>query len=394
MTTIAKGADDTERKDYCLAKIENASTHLLGIINDILDMSKIEEGKFELSCTEFEFAVMLQRIANIFEFRLGEKKQTLTVNADPSIPLRIITDEQRLAQVITNLIGNAVKFTPDEGSIFLTVRRLDNGADPLFCELELRVTDTGIGISKEQQAKLFQSFVQVDSSISRKFGGTGLGLAISKKIVEMMQGRIWIESEAGKGASFIFTIKAEVPAVVSIASIHSIPAPVIPQTAAQLETQTPAPADPAPAAKDADAQAAAADTDAAMPDFSGKRILLAEDVEINREIVVTILEPLGLEITEAEDGQKVYDIFCADPEKFDLIFMDIHMPGKDGYEASRLIRAFDHPRAKTIPILAMTANVFKEDVERCLAAGMNDHMGKPLDFDVVMAKLTRYLGNN
>jgi CheY-like chemotaxis protein len=356
MTKIAKDSSEPKRKDYCLDKIESASAHLLGIINDILDMSKIEENKFELSCTEFEFFTMIERVINIFEFRLGEKKQKLIVEKDPSIPRRIITDEQRLAQVITNLISNSIKFTPDEGTITLSMRTLEDKEEG-FCTLEITVTDTGIGIPKEQHGKLFHSFVQVDSSIARKFGGTGLGLAISKKIVELMCGEIRVESEEGKGSSFIFTIRAGVTAVSAVSSSAS--------------------------------SAAVSDTPL---DYNGKRILLAEDVGINREIVIAVLEPLGLEIVEAEDGKKACDLFRANPDNFDLIFMDIHMPGIDGYEAARQIRVIDHPAAKTIPIIAMTANVFKEDVERCLAAGMNGHIGKPLDFDAVLAVLAKYLG--
>jgi signal transduction histidine kinase/CheY-like chemotaxis protein len=407
MTNIAKDSDDPDRKDYCLDKIESASVHLLGIINDILDMSKIEEDKFELSYTEFEFDAMIQRVVNIFEFRLGEKKQKLTVNQDPAIPKRIITDDQRLAQVITNLIGNAIKFTPEGGDITLSVQRLPD-TDEGLCTIKINITDTGIGIPKEQQGKLFQSFVQVDSSIARKFGGTGLGLAISKKIIELMQGEIHIESEINKGSSFIFTIRAEIP------------------DAASEEIND------------------GKDVPDELPDFTGKRILLAEDVEINREIVITALEPLGLTIIEAEDGQKAYDLYCANPGNYDLIFMDIHMPGIDGWETTKLIRAFEAdylpentkhvpaenapefakhvptetvlenakhvPTAdalefakqtpqlsespKGIPIIAMTANVFKEDVEHCHAAGMNDHIGKPVDFNAVMLVLKKYLGNS
>jgi signal transduction histidine kinase/CheY-like chemotaxis protein len=360
MTNIAKGSNDLARKDYCLEKIESASVHLLGVINDILDMSKIEEDKFELSYTEFELSAMIQRVANIFEFRLGEKKQTLTVNLSPDLPQKIITDDQRLAQVITNLMGNAVKFTPEGGNITLSVRRLDD-EEPNYCTLEIIVKDTGIGIPKEQQSKLFASFVQVDSSIGRKFGGTGLGLAISKKIVELMNGKIWIESEKGNGASFIFTIRAEIGALET------------PELIADISAEK--------------ALGGGADE----TDFHGKQILLAEDVEINREIVITILEPLGLKIIEAEDGQKAYDLFRADPDAFDLIFMDIHMPGVDGYESTRLIRALAPKKAKTVPIIAMTANVFREDIEHCRAAGMNDHIGKPLDFTAVTAMLKKYL---
>ena len=358
MTTIATGSKDIKRKNYCLGKISGASAHLMGIINDILDMSKIEEGKFELSCTEFDFHAMLQRVASLFEFRLREKEQHLNLITDPSIPSRIITDEQRLAQVITNLIGNAIKFTPDEGKITLESKILTRNGEGSDCVMELRVTDTGIGISKEQQAKLFHSFVQVDSSISRKFGGTGLGLAISKKIVEMMHGGIRIESEMGHGSSFIVTIKVELP----------------PQEAVPVH------------GPDADPVALTAD-------FSGKRILLAEDVEINREIVLTLLEDFNMEIVEAEDGGQAFDKFSANPNRFDLIFMDIHMPNINGYEATRLIRSLDHPKAKTVPIIAMTANVFKEDIDKCMEAGMNGHVGKPLDFAEVAALLKKHLSN-
>ncbi|MDR0316198.1 MAG: PAS domain-containing protein, partial [Treponema sp.] len=215
MTTIAKDSNDVTRKDYCLGKIEGASAHLLGIIDDVLDMSKIESGKFELSCTDFDFFAMLQRVNNMFEFRFGEKKQQFSVNTGPRIPSHVISDEQRLSQVIANLISNAIKFTPEGGKISLDVQRIDSGDDPLSCELELRVTDSGIGISEEQQGILFQSFVQVDSGIARKFGGTGLGLVISKRIVEMMQGNIWIESDLGKGSTFIFRVKAQIPESIS-----------------------------------------------------------------------------------------------------------------------------------------------------------------------------------
>jgi len=359
MTSIATDSPDPERKNYCLGKISGASTHLLGIINDILDMSKIEEGKFELSNTEFNFSAMLQRVKNIFEFLISQKKQNFIMDADPLIPARIISDEQRLAQVITNLLSNAVKFTPDGGTIGLTAKRVDSKENLDSCTLELRVSDTGIGISKKEQSKLFNSFVQVDSSISRKYGGTGLGLAISKGIVEMMHGDIRIESESGRGTTFIVTIVAEMLRQTVTANDNALE---------ELES--------------------AAD---GKIDFGGKNILLVEDVEINREIVIALLEDYNINITEAENGWEAFDKICAHPEFFDLIFMDIHMPGVDGYESTKLIRAIDNPHAKEIPIIAMTANVFKEDVANCLAAGMNSHIGKPLDFDEVMAILNKYL---
>jgi CheY-like chemotaxis protein len=368
MTAIGKSAKELERKDYCLGKIEGASTHLLGVINDILDMSKIEADKFELSCTEFDFGVMLRRIVSVLEFRLNEKKQRLTVNEEPGVPSHIVSDEQRLSQVISNLLTNAVKFTPEEGDISIGVRRVDgeNPGGPFgegpACTLEIRVTDTGIGISGEQQDKLFRSFAQADSSVSRKYGGTGLGLVISKRIVELMEGNIRIESKFGRGASFIFTIRAGIG-----------------PSALELK-----PADPAEKAGGAEGGDL----------FAGRRILLAEDVEINREIVLSLLEPTGLKIDEAENGREAFDKFAANPERYDLIFMDIHMPELDGYAATRLIRKLDKPWAGQVPIIAMTANVFKEDVEKCLAAGMNDHTGKPLDFDNVMALLRKHLDSH
>jgi signal transduction histidine kinase len=203
MTNIGKSAVDTERKNYCLNKIQDASNHLLGVINDILDMSKIESGKFELSNEKFDFERLLQRVINVITFRSDEKHQKLSVYIDKNIPRTLVGDDQRLTQVITNLVGNAVKFTPDGGSISLKTKLLgdENGVSTI----QISITDTGIGISAEQQAKLFSTFQQAESSTTRKYGGTGLGLTISKNIVDMMDGRIWIESELGKGATFTFT---------------------------------------------------------------------------------------------------------------------------------------------------------------------------------------------
>jgi CheY-like chemotaxis protein/nitrogen-specific signal transduction histidine kinase len=386
MASIGKAADSMERKDYCFNKIEAASIHLLGVINDILDMSKIEADKLELSYTEFDFEATIGRVLSILEQRFAEKKQHLIINVEQSVPRRIISDEQRLSQIITNLLTNATKFTPDEGTITVHAGLVSSGEsdaggaeDPVGwegrCVLEISVRDTGIGIAREQQSKLFESFAQVDSSISRRFGGTGLGLAISKRIVEMMNGGIRVESELGKGSAFIFTIQ------VGLSADQMAPRITRVEDGAARGQQEPG--------RDAD-------------DFSGCRILLAEDVEINREIVLALLEPLGLTIDEAENGRVAYDKFAAAPDAYDLIFMDIHMPEVDGYEATRLIRAREaelrisqpNPPESPVPIIAMTANVFKEDIERCLASGMDGHLGKPLDFDEVSAVLRQYLNRS
>lgn len=358
MAEIARASDDPAKKEYCLNRISEASVHLLGVINDVLDMSKIEAGKLELSETDFTLESLLRQVETVVNLKMEEKKQCFSLSVDKDVPAALVADRQHLAQVITNFLSNANKFTPEGGAVSMRVSRLTDAEDGR-CTLQVEVADNGIGISEDQQTRLFRSFEQADGSISRKFGGTGLGLAISKKIVEMMGGRAWVESELGSGARFFFTFRAGVGTALPAA---------------------------APAAQE---------TAAAMPDdeelFVGKRILLAEDVAINREILVTLLEHTGVVIDCAENGLVACNMFQETPDKYDMIFMDIHMPEMDGIEATRRIRAMDIPRAATIPIVAMTANVFREDIERCCAAGMNDHVGKPLELDEVLAKMRLYL---
>jgi CheY-like chemotaxis protein len=345
---------------YSLTRIADASKLLLGIITDILDMSKIEAGKLELSTVEFNFEEMIQHVENVVRFRTDEKNQTLTVHIEKDMPKNFIGDDQRLAQVITNLVGNAVKFTPENGSI--NIDSLFLGEEKGVCTVQISVKDSGIGISPEQQAKLFQPFQQADSGTARKFGGTGLGLAISCNIVEMMGGRIWIDSELGKGSTFTFTVRLakadEGAKELSEQRINRDNAR-IPQDTAGI--------------------------------FKGKRILLAEDIEINREIVQTLLEPTQIRIECAENGREAVRMFRQSPDNYDMVLMDVQMPEMDGYEATSAIRALNTPKALTIPIIAMTANVFREDIEKCIECGMNGHVGKPLDFNEVIAILRQYL---
>ena len=359
MTFIGKTTNDMERKNYTLGKIESASSHLLGIINDILDMSKIEANKMELSILDFDFHKVIKNVIDIIQFRVNEKKQDFHVSIDENIPDILSGDDQRLSQVITNLLSNAVKFTPEKGTITLDTRLVDleNG----ICVIEFKVSDTGIGISKEQQANLFNSFEQAENSIARKFGGTGLGLAISKRIVEMMGGRIWIESELGKGSVFFFTIRIK-----------------------RAETTH--------LREHADVDKTGQDGNDRNT-FRGCRLLLAEDVELNREIVVTLLKSTELEIECAENGVEALRMFSERPDSYDMIFMDVQMPEMDGLETTRRIRSLDFPNAKSVPIVAMTANAFREDVEVCLNAGMDGHVGKPLDIEAILKKLRKHLAN-
>jgi len=352
MTYIGKTADDIPRKDYCFEKIESASQHLLGIINDILDMSKIEANMFELSREVFHFDKMLQQVINIISFRADEKKQIVTMNVDEAIPRALIGDDQRLAQIITNLLGNAVKFTPQNGSIELNSRLVDE-EDGVYT-IRITVKDSGIGISHEQQKQLFRAFQQADSRISRRFGGTGLGLAISKNIIEMMGGKIELESEPGKGSSFSFTFKAE---------------------SGSMEEE----------------QSTKEEKIDYSGIFNGYKILVAEDVEINREIIEVLIEPTLLKADYAVTGKEAVEMFEKKQDEYDLILMDVQMPDMDGYEATKIIREYNGTYAKTVPIVAMTANVFREDIEKCIAVGMNAHIGKPLDVGEFLEMLRKYL---
>jgi signal transduction histidine kinase/CheY-like chemotaxis protein len=479
MTRIGKSSADNERKDYAFDKIDSASKHLLGVINDILDISKIEAGKFELSPTEFYFETMLQRVITISNFRIEEKNQNLTVHIDDRIPKVLFGDEQRLAQVVTNLLSNAVKFTPEKGLIQVNTELVDE--EDGFCTIKIIVTDSGIGISPEQQAKLFQSFQQAETSTSRKFGGTGLGLAISKSIVDMMGGDIWIESELGKGASFIFSVKVKKVEVKErlvhdwynirflaidddpitlehfreivekfgascdtiltgedalkdfekngaydfyfvdyrlpgmngieftriikeknggtenshVILMSAIEWGIIEEAATEagVERFLPKPIFPSAIVDIVNGYLGIEKIDVEIEpedvniNYEGYNILLAEDVEINREIIETLLESTLINIDHAEDGDQAVKMFSETPDKYDMIFMDVQMPNMNGHEATRVIRALDIPGAKEIPIIAMTANVFKEDVEKCLESGMNGHIGKPVDLDEVLEQL-------
>jgi CheY-like chemotaxis protein/two-component sensor histidine kinase len=353
MTDIAKKTDDPQRKEDCLTKISLASKHLLNLINDVLDMSKIEADKLDLDFHPLSMLKVIRDSVSVMSVRSEEKKQMLTVDIDDSLPKFIIGDELRLMQIITNLLSNAIKFTPEGGRISLIATH-----DPTSASIRIEVADTGIGISKEQQKRLFNSFEQADAGTTRKFGGTGLGLVISKQLVEKMGGHIWVESAPGEGATFIFTFKYE-----SCEDDFDIE-----QYNSYLSR-----------------------TVIDLPNFEGRTIIVAEDVEINQEIISAMLEETALVSDFAINGVDAVSMFKKTPDKYDLILMDIQMPEMDGYDATRAIRALGTEKAVSIPIIALSANVFKEDIDKCLEAGMTGHLGKPIDYDVLISTLNQYL---
>ncbi|MDR0856217.1 MAG: response regulator [Clostridiales bacterium] len=356
MTTIARAAAGVERKDDCLDKIDAASQHLLSVINDILDMSKIEAHKLTLISGEFNFVKMLQDVVNVSSFLAGKNKQDLGVTIAHNIPQVLIGDDRRLSQVIANLLSNAIKFTPEGGKISVDARCTEEQGDR--CTVRVSVGDTGIGMTPAQTAKIFNSFEQADSGAARKFGGTGLGLAISRSIVEMMNGEIWVESEPGKGSTFCFYVQLRR----GEATAAPLPAPDVPLAAAVEEL-----------------------------DLTGKTILLVEDVLINQEIVIELLADTGVTIECADNGIDAVKMVAAAPGKYGLIFMDMQMPEMGGCEATERIRALGTAYAKTVPIFAMTANVFQEDIDKCKQAGMNGHIGKPFNLSEVLRLLASTL---
>jgi len=361
MTGIGERAKNIDEKDRAFSKIENASSHLLGVINDVLDMAKIEANKLELSPVEYNYEKMLQKVITVVGYRAEEKQQFLTVNIDSNVPKFIVGDDQRLAQVITNLLSNAIKFTPEGGKIeFLTSLIGEIGDE---CKLRIEVADNGIGLSPEQQDKLFKVFEQADRGTSRMFGGTGLGLSISKRIIELMGGNIWVESELGNGARFIITLET-----LRIEKGYDY-----------INENLDANANPSDDLKQMDGR------------FAGMKMLIAEDIEINREILISLLENTGLVLDSVENGMEALNMVESSKDKYDIILMDVQMPVMDGLEATRQIRALTSYKREELPIIAMTANVFKDDVEACLEAGMDDHLSKPIDVDKVFEVLSKHL---
>jgi signal transduction histidine kinase/DNA-binding response OmpR family regulator len=469
MTTLAKKTDDREKIKQFLGNTDEAAHRLLSLINDILDMSKIESGKLTIVPNDFEFTKMIDTAMTVIKQNAREKGVTVKYDYHYQFNKIMIADELRLSQVIVNLLSNAVKFTPEGGAVRLDADVIDEADRHM---LTVSVTDTGIGIAPESMEKLFTSFEQADNSITRSYGGSGLGLSICKQIVKLMGGDITVKSEPGKGSVFTFAVPVSwgdriTPlqgAAVAASAIKVLVADDDPHvteyfteimksynivpvtahdgaTAIELAKETvfdiifidwsmPG-MDGAEAARQikilspsskiimissydwsdiAESVKAAGVSDYIMKpvppsdiyskivqnvnlasppieniSFPGKRILLVEDVEMNRMIVMGLLEDAGCEIIEAENGQIALDLVRE--KEFDIVLMDMQMPVMDGLTATKEIRKFN----EKIPIVAMTANAFKEDAERCIAAGMNAHIAKPLDTDVFLTVLTNFL---
>lgn len=351
MTEIAlKDGQTEERRIDCLRKIEYSSEYLLGLINDILDMSKIESGKMRLIEEKCNLMEMIQGLRPLLEAKLNENN--IQYIADIQLKNHwFMADSLRLNQVLVNLLGNALKYSRPDGHVWLTVRETEE--EKGFSNLYFQVRDDGIGIAPEKQQLIFRQFEQADNSENARKQGTGLGLAISRRIVRMMDSDIKLESEPGKGSSFSFNVKLQ-PVSGEKTTVTSQPEEI---------------------------------------SFPGKRILVVEDNELNMEIICTILENYGIETEQAVNGKEaVRRMEESVPGYYDMIFMDIMMPEMDGLEATRTIRNLDREDCKKIPIYAMSANAFDEDVKRSLASGMNGHLSKPVNLQVLEKTLQKVLG--
>lgn len=351
MTEIAlKDGQTEERRIDCLRKIEHSSEYLLGLINDILDMSKIESGKMRLIEEKCNLMEMIQGLHPLLEAKLNENN--IQYIADIQLKNHwFLADSLRLNQVLINLLGNALKYSKPDGHVWLTVRETEE--EKGFSNLYFQIRDDGIGISLENQQLIFRQFEQADNSDNARKQGTGLGLAISRRIVRMMDSDIKLESEPGKGSTFSFNVKLQ-PVSCEKTTVTSQPEEI---------------------------------------SFPGKRILVVEDNELNMEIICTILEGYKILTEQAVNGKEaVYQMEKTAPGYYDMILMDIMMPEMDGLEAARAIRAMEREDCKTIPIYAMSANAFDEDVKRSLASGMNGHLSKPVDIQVLEKTLKKVLG--
>lgn len=351
MAQLAFKAEHNPRQREYLKKIQLSGEHLLGIIDDILDISKIDAGKLSIEVVDFELAIVIETLADLLASKAEDKGIKLNFYIDPAVPPYLRGDPRRLCQVLTNLVNNAIKFT-DKGEVNIRVKRL--GEDRNEAVLRFEVQDTGVGMSRDEIAQLFQPFQQVDCSTTRKYGGTGLGLVISKQLVEMMEGgKIGVESFPEQGSTFWFTLKMT----------EGVPA---------AEPQAPE---------------SAKNESGVLAKLKGSRILLVDDNDFNREVAVDFLQSAGTEVITSSNGKEAIELIRR--QRFDCVLMDVQMPVMDGVEAVQLIRK--DPAIKHVRVIALTANASREDRERYLAAGMDDVIIKPFNYQTLFTTIAKWL---
>ena len=344
VTALLLETDLNAEQRESLQLVRSSADSLLGVINDILDVSKIEAGRMTLEPVAFALREQLDRCMKTLAFRADENRLALRYDVTPDVPDHLTADWMRLQQVLINLVGNALKFT-EQGRVVVTVDLEERDGDAAI--LHVSVADTGIGVPADRQAAIFDAFTQADGSTARSYGGTGLGLTISRRFVEMMGGRVWLESEPWKGSTFHFTAKVTVR----------------PQAAAPAAAATPVGVAPA------------------------LRILLAEDNRVNRFLAVRLLEKAGHVVHTAVNGRAAIE--ALEQDRFDLALMDLQMPEVDGFAATAIIREQERATGAHLPIIALTANAMVGDQERCLQAGMDGYVSKPIDIRRLLAEISR-----
>ena len=374
--------DNKARVRDCMTKMRGAASHLLSLINDVLDMTKIESGNMQMLDTSFDLRALLDSCCSIVEGQIADRHMTFTKQIGPFWHPYLIGSELHIRQVLINILSNAVKYTPDGGEI--NFRAKETLYEEGLVHLRMEIKDNGIGMSEEFLQHIFEPFTQEQRSSRTHYKGTGLGMAITKKLVDQMHGSLDVESEPGKGSTFI--VRLSLP----VGTPPKNEPPVVVRHAASAAASGSSWND-APAAEAETSPAAPAAAEAAPP-LAGLHLLLAEDNELNSEIATTLLEEQGAKITAVENGRLALEaVQNAAPRTYDAILMDVMMPEMNGLEATRCIRAYEGKGpGEGTPIIAMTANVFADDVKACLDAGMNSHVGKPLDMKVLIGEILKY----